>query len=430
MLDLRQIANALGGDISNNQILAPGPGHSREDRSLSIKLAPNAPDGFLVHSFANDDAVTCKDYVRQRLNLPAFQSNGQRRRKTSAEIENLLTAAVDVQERKPKGTLSATYRYVDHDKTLLYEVLKYTDPKKFVQRRPDGKKGWIWSLHDQRRVPYRWQYLRKNPDATLFVCEGEKDVDRVIEQLKYPATTVASGKWTQDCVEALRDRDCWIIADNDQAGEKKALDAANKLYGTAASIKIIRLPGLSEGGDISDWLDAGHTAEEFEEVCYQTPNWSPDDARGVETPTEENNAPVTVPAASESVPANTPTPSPSPPPPLPFINVTAWHDQPVPEREWAVRDRIPHANVSLFSGEGAIGKSIVSLHLAVAHVLGRDWLGSMPEPGPVLVIACEDDDAELHPVLHVLWITTARPFPILRICISCLLPGKMHCSPH
>ena len=372
MFDLRQIANALGGVVSNGQVLAPGPGHSADDLSLSIKIVSDAPDGFLVHSFAEDDPIVCKDYVRQRLNLPAFQPNGQRRRKTSAEIENLLAAAIDVQERKPKGTLAATYRYVDHDKTLLYEVLKYTDPKRFVQRRPDGKKGWIWSLHDQRRVPYRWQYLRENPDATLFVCEGEKDADRVIEQLKYPATTVASGKWTQDCVEALRDRDCWIIADNDQAGEKKALDAANKLYGTAASIKIIRLPGLAEGEDISDWLDAGHTAEEFEEVCYQTPNWSPDDARGVETPTEENNVPVPAPAASENVPARSAAELNKASP----VNLV-FFDQltEATPKSWLIKNVIARGEASSWIAQPGKGKSALLTDIAIHLASGRDWRG-------------------------------------------------------
>jgi RecA-family ATPase len=53
-------------------------------------------------------------------------------------------------------------------------------------------------------------------------------------------------------------------------------------------------------------------------------------------------------------------------------------------------------NVTLFSGEGAIGKSIVSLQLAIALVLGRDWLNTLPEMGPVLAVACEDDADELH----------------------------------
>ena len=48
------------------------------------------------------------------------------------------------------------------------------------------------------------------------------------------------------------------------------------------------------------------------------------------------------------------------------------------------------------SGEGGVGKSILSLHLAVATVLGRDWLSALPTPGPALVICCEDDADELH----------------------------------
>jgi RecA-family ATPase len=60
-----------------------------------------------------------------------------------------------------------------------------------------------------------------------------------------------------------------------------------------------------------------------------------------------------------------------------------------------VKDRIPRNNVTLLSGEGSVGKSILSLQLAVAVVLGRDWLGALPEPGPALVVCCEDDGDEL-----------------------------------
>jgi RecA-family ATPase len=61
-----------------------------------------------------------------------------------------------------------------------------------------------------------------------------------------------------------------------------------------------------------------------------------------------------------------------PPPadtPLPFIDMSDWDTVPVPEREWAVRDRIPLRQVSLFSGEGSIGKSVALLQLSAAHVL-------------------------------------------------------------
>lgn len=35
-MDLRTLAHALGGEVWGRQIFAPGPGHSRRDRSLSI----------------------------------------------------------------------------------------------------------------------------------------------------------------------------------------------------------------------------------------------------------------------------------------------------------------------------------------------------------------------------------------------------------
>jgi RecA-family ATPase len=81
---------------------------------------------------------------------------------------------------------------------------------------------------------------------------------------------------------------------------------------------------------------------------------------------------------------------------LPFIDMGTWDDSPAPQRLWGVRDRIPLRQPTLFSGEGAIGKSLVELHLCVAHVLGRDWLGSLPEIGPAIYFGAEDEQDELH----------------------------------
>jgi RecA-family ATPase len=67
----------------------------------------------------------------------------------------------------------------------------------------------------------------------------------------------------------------------------------------------------------------------------------------------------------------------------------------VPQREWTVQNRIPARNVTLLSGEGSVGKSILSLQLATATVLGRDWLGALPEPGAALVVCCEDGTNDL-----------------------------------
>jgi RecA-family ATPase len=69
---------------------------------------------------------------------------------------------------------------------------------------------------------------------------------------------------------------------------------------------------------------------------------------------------------------------------------------PVPERKWAIRDRVPLKQAGLFSGEGGTGKSILELMKNVAHVTGKDWLGSLPEQGPAFYLGAEDDQEEIH----------------------------------
>jgi hypothetical protein len=50
MLDVRSIAAALDGEVVGpDRVLAPGPGHSPRDRSMSVVVDPTALDGFLVH---------------------------------------------------------------------------------------------------------------------------------------------------------------------------------------------------------------------------------------------------------------------------------------------------------------------------------------------------------------------------------------------
>ncbi len=82
----QSLAAALGGDVAGpDAVTAPGPDHSPGDRSLSIKIAPDHPDGFVVHSHSTRHSdLECKDYVRQKLGEPAWapQAKAERRRET------------------------------------------------------------------------------------------------------------------------------------------------------------------------------------------------------------------------------------------------------------------------------------------------------------------------------------------------------------
>lgn len=96
-LNLKQAALALGGDtFGRHSILAPGPGHSRRDRSMEVTF--NSDGSFVVRSYANDDWRDCRDHVKAVLGLSedkpvAFNYNTPRidpdrlaRQKTAAEI--------------------------------------------------------------------------------------------------------------------------------------------------------------------------------------------------------------------------------------------------------------------------------------------------------------------------------------------------------
>jgi RecA-family ATPase len=76
---------------------------------------------------------------------------------------------------------------------------------------------------------------------------------------------------------------------------------------------------------------------------------------------------------------------------LPFLDFSKWDTVPVPQREWAVLDRIPLRQPYLFTGNGAVGKSLVELMRAVAHVLGKPWLWQQVEQGPAIYLGAEDE---------------------------------------
>ena len=309
------------------------------------------------------------------------------------------TAAMSGDEKKSARKRSAIYDYQDRDGALLYQVLRYPIPqppwKTFSQRRPDGNGGWIKNLHGvERRVLYRWPELLKFPDATVFVCEGEKDADNIAAPGQC-ATTVAAGKWTSDCVQALAGHDVIILADNDSAGHNKAKAAATALHGVAKTVRVVTLPGLADGEDVSDWLAQSrlNAIGRLIEISFNTPLCEP----GIRTSEHEHPENVQM-FRSDDASEQQQQQKAEPPKPelLPFIDMSRWDDEDPPEQEWAVPERIPLQQVTLFSGDGAVGKSRVELHLCAAHCLSREWLGTLPMSGPALFIDSEDKVQEIH----------------------------------
>ncbi len=168
------------------------------------------------------------------------------------------------------------YDYCDEQSTLHFQVVR-SPGKKFWQRRPDGAGGWTWKLDGVRRLLYRLPDLAAK--KAVVIVEGEKDADR-LWSIGVPATTNAggAGKWRGEYVEQLQAAGVQrvvILPDNDEPGEKHGLGVARSCQTAGLSVKVVRLPDLPPKGDVSDWLDAGHTKDDLLALVKDAPAFDP-----------------------------------------------------------------------------------------------------------------------------------------------------------
>ncbi len=332
MLSLEFIAAVLGGEISGDQVLAPGPGHSDKDRSLAIKPVSTAPDGMLVHSFAGDDPVECKDYVRDRLGLPPWSPPPR----TKASITDYI------------------YRL---DDDTPYLRVRRTRDKKFWQERWNGS-GWEKGRPDGPKIPYRLPQLIKADE--ILVCEGEKDADRVAA-LGLAATTNSegAGHWSADLNHWFAGKTAYVLPDNDEPGRQHARKVARNLRGVAREVRVVALPGLPEKGDVSDWLSAGGTAETLLALCRAAP---------VEPPG---------PAADGAV-------------------VVRLADVEPVSVKWLWPPLFALGKLSIVAGHPGLGKSQLTIDIAarVSRGAGFPSAAAAAPPGNVIIMSAEDDTAD------------------------------------
>ena len=133
-----------------------------------------------------------------------------------------------------------------------------------------------------RRVIYNWPAIVKaGPPGPVFVCMGEKNAQDLIDR-KLLATTVISGKWTDECVGALAGFELFILEDNDAKGREQAAKAQALLSAVAKSTRIVTAAHLwrhlppehaekkpEETADVSNWLELDGDASKLIEICRE-----------------------------------------------------------------------------------------------------------------------------------------------------------------
>lgn len=81
---------------------------------------------------------------------------------------------------------------------------------------------------------------------------------------------------------------------------------------------------------------------------------------------------------------------------LPWISPVRYQGVPVPHRDWLVDGLIPAHAVTMISGDGGLGKSLLAMQLMTCCALDKQWLGNFTKPVKSVGVFCEDELNELH----------------------------------
>jgi len=269
--------------------------------------------------------------------------------------------AIAMAGKTVRGTLAYVWHYTDREGRDVMRVARFDLEDGSKQFRPVHFAGDGWHVGDPAgKLPlYR---LANLPDSgEVHICEGEKATDAAVA-IGLAAMTSAHGSSSAHKTDwkPLAGRDVVIYPDNDDAGEGYACDVARLMaeLDPPARCKIVRLPGLPDGGDMVEFVQAGGTLADVEHVAGVAVWISREDIVG---------GPVLVCLADVE-----PT-----------------------EIDWLWPGRIALGRITLLVGKPGEGKSFLTCDWASRVSTGTRWPDGADCPrGSVLLMTAEDDPGD------------------------------------
>jgi len=264
-------------------------------------------------------------------------------------------------DRYPHGERDDVGRKVDE---YYYRNLKGALYLKVVKRvTKSGKKSfpqyhlengqWVKGKPKGPAIPYRLpELLAAPPNATVEICEGEKDAN-TLAALGLIATTNpgGAGKWMPDLNKWLSGfTRANIYEDNDEAGRKHVAKVAHELTDIIPDIRVIAFRELPEHADVSDWLKTGKTKPDLLARAEQAPKF----------------------IALESVCAA---------------------DEEIAAIEWVWFGRFAIGKIGLITGMPDEGKGLTLSDIMARITRGSEWPDGegTAAPGNVILLTAEDD---------------------------------------
>jgi hypothetical protein len=289
---IRNVLDCLEGvEQHNGHFKALCPAHDDHEQSLHLKeVSEDGGHKVLIHCFV------CKD---QEKVLSALEEGGMRRSDLFYENGKGPDRNGD-KKIKRRMCLTNMYDYKTPDGEFIkHNTLRFTPPptgethhpncldehfnssrkdKDFLQARPaDDDGSYVYGLDGVQTILYNLADVMRASlrSETVVWVEGEKDADNGKERLRLTTTTCPMGAkhWKPHYAGFLTGAHVVIMADNDGPGGEHAEMVARELLPFAASVKILKLPNLPEKGDLTDWIKAGGTRQQFDRLVSETPRF-------------------------------------------------------------------------------------------------------------------------------------------------------------
>lgn len=416
MVTLETLHSALGGKICGKRLRIPALGRAKTDRSVSIWLEESAPNGYALKCFrTGDDQAKHRHFVNAEAKLgPDRRTDAERSalRKDAGQSESRSPApklsGVPVPEMTPldPGDRATKFQAVGRReppsvagelKGRRHAYIRDGVPVRFKIKKTRGA-PWIdfYRVLDPKTGREGWQAKRPvgfvpcpyiagaNPfdpvfsGETVFWPEGEKDVD-TLACFDLPAFTFGSATDVPEgCGELLAGRDVVILPDNDGSGRIGTRKKIAELAGHAARVRVVDFSDLDEGDDVTDWVEAGGTAD----ALWQRVEAAPDvAASGVEGIEQSHSVEV----RSED------GPRPEAPSGADLLSGFIFPgDTPLAPPRYIVKHLLTTKGVGILGGQSGAAKTFTAIELASCLWDGRPFFGHrVVERVGTLILAAE-----------------------------------------
>ena len=251
----------------------------------------------------------------------------------------------------------------------IYELMMKN--KKFTwNQRADGSGAWTLKPCQ----PDLYQRDQVIAAQSVVVCAGERDCHMLNQWLrelgKNPAIVATCNHTGENSVKAESFRplhgkqQVWVIGDNDKTGESYRDKVCGLLQGNVPTILPLWVP--EDYNDVTEWAEAGGTAEDFKGLLDAATPFKGQESPGEHLPRENTSRRV------ELVRADTITPQ---------------------RTDWVWEGRMPHRDIIVLCGDADVGKTMIALDR------GARWTRGLCEgifkdvPVDVLIASAEDSPA-------------------------------------